>query len=232
MGSLTLLIIVLWFIKRNEENTYSKIWAFILGLNVQIISLLFIIGKQPGHRYLLSIASVLPLYILALYDLTKNNQVLSKVLFSTISISLSAFFIVNLTTSLNNHNDKVDYLSDYQDEITNFVVDYSEEKQISPDQVTIYWTYGTYSHCYSLWFGNDFSKSRFTDEIIDVCPNELQFDVWDQSITGTKDRGIEVLTEQQEYSIMIGRERYLEKYDGDAFIVNSNVKNLSFIYFR
>ena len=232
LGSICLVIFILWLLRRKQGGKNTSIWAFIIGVTVQILCLLIIIGKHPGDRYLLSITSILPVLILAVYDLSKDNPIVAKIYFSVFSVFVSVLFIVNLTNTLKNHNNKVEYLSIYQDEVTDFISTYSKENQIETNQVTIYWTYGTYSPCYSLWLGNDFSNRRFTKEIIEFCPNELQYDVWNHSVPGTKLKGIEALSESQDHAILITDNRTMDIIAENQIIINSQVENLRFIYFR
>ena len=196
--------------------------------------MIIIIGKHPGDRYLLSIASICPLLLLTIYDLINEYPITSKVLFSLTLGLLLVSLTLNLKNTLDQHLDTNRYLKSYQKDIDDFISSYSQKNQVSPDQVKVYWTYNTYSPCYSLWLANDFSKKRFTNEINELCPNDFQFDVWDRTITGTDLRGLETLLNQQEHIIVIGNNRTIAKNAEFEFIevVPSEIENLGYIIFH
>ncbi len=222
---------ILWVFRKNSFTSKYRIWAFVIGINIQIISLIIIIGKHPGDRYLLSIASICPLLFLSIYDLINEYQLTSKVLFGLTLGLLLVSLSINVKNNIDNHADTNRYLDSYQSEIDDFISSYSQENQVDPGQVTIYWTYNTFSPCYSLWLGNDFSKKRFTDEIGELCPNDLQFDVWDRTITGSNLNGLEALRNQQEHSILIGDSQTIDNSSDFEFteVVDSQYLNLGFI---
>jgi hypothetical protein len=135
---------------------------------------------------------------------------------------------------LQSHNYRNEYLLSYSGEVKNLLDDYSSIQKINKEELEIYWTYGTYSPCYSLWFGNDFSKRRYTDEILNQCPNDLQYDIWDETISYTDETGLESLFDEQKNVILVGNRSTIEKYQNQAQveIIRSLQHNLSFIVYQ
>jgi hypothetical protein len=72
-------------------------------------------------------------------------------------------------------------------------------------------TYGSYSRCYSLWFGNDGAKKVFTEEIGRLCPSEYNLNIWDRTVTSPK--GVEAFDDFQDWDLIAGSPTVLKAYD-------------------
>lgn len=228
---LFILFISLLYFKKDNFKSQSSLWSLSIGLVIQVFVLIVIISRHPVDRYLLSVAAVTPILILLIYSLTEKDLLLSKVIFSSIFIIFMAGFFINIKNHFQSHNQRVDYLQSYQNEVTRVLDDFSQLKQIERNEISQYWTYGSFSSCYALWFGNDFGKRLFTNEIIDLCSNEYQIDIWDKSIPHAKNSEIQSVLEQSQHNIIIGNSGLLGSYDMDSFgkIMESDFHGLGYI---
>jgi len=170
--------LVLIINNRKQLSKASRIWAMLIGLYLQFTALILIISKHPVDRYLLSVASLLPVLLILIHKLSEVYQVRSKVLFSIVVIALVVLFAQNLIISFQDHNEFIASLENYQSELRNFQEKYARTQDLKREDIKLYWTYGSFSPCYSLRFGNDFSKRLYTDEINQICPSELQYDIF------------------------------------------------------
>ena len=212
-----ILFISLLYLKKDNFKNLSPLWSLSIGLVIQVSVLIVIISRHPVDRYLLSVAAVTPILILVIYSLTEKDLLLSRVIFSSIAIIFMVAFLINIKNHLQSHNQRVDYLQSYQNEVNRVLDDFSQMKQIERNEINQYWTYGSFSSCYALWFGNDFGKRLFTNEITDLCLNEHQIDIWNKSIPHAKNSGIRSVLEQNQNNIIIGNIGLLGSYDMDSF---------------
>jgi|GEM_PF-3027369 len=224
---ISLLVFILIFAFTTKKNQFkAPTWAFILGINLQILSLFILFGKQPGHRYLLSIVSLFPLIIISIAGLLDERSKLTIGFFSATFAGLLILLIANINNSISNHNELIHYYDSYQKELNTFRANQPGDTDFDSDNITYYWTYDTFSLCYSLWFGNDFSKTRFTNEILNMCPDDLQYDVWKNPLDN-----LEILRGNDQLNILILNNRYFKMVDDLDYInkIESSIWNLGFV---
>jgi hypothetical protein len=183
-------------------------------------------GKQPGTRYLLSISAIFPLVIISIFGLIHNQSKSSTLMFSMILTGLVILLFTNFNKSITKHNETGIYFSEYQNEVNSFKATQLNESGFSSNNITYYWTYNTLSPCYSLWLGNDFSESKFTEEILNLCPQDLQYDIWKNPLDE-----IGNLKEINRLNILILNDRNFNFIDELDYIIKieSNILNLGFI---
>ncbi|MEJ2448182.1 MAG: hypothetical protein P8Y37_09635, partial [Anaerolineales bacterium] len=140
----------------------------------------------------------------------------------------------NSINSIQDHTDFITYLENYQSELRNFQDKYARSQDLKREDIKLYWTYGTFSPCYSLRFGNDFSKRLYTDEINQICPSDLQYDIWDDTIAGTDETGLDSLFNKQTNIVLVGNRNTLEEYQAEDHIdvIYSELDNLGFIVYQ
>ena len=224
---ITLVVIVtIFFNQKRDNSSRASVWAFLIGINLQIAVLLVLFGKHPGHRYLLSISALFPLILISISALIDKQSRLISLLSIAVLSGLSVLFITQLRQSLISHHERIIYFDDYQLEVEEFKVNQASESGYDPEFVTYYWTYNTWSPCYSRWLGNEFSKTRFTEEVSALCPQDRQFDIWKSPVTN-----LEKFQDPNELNIIIVNTRNFDQVGDKEFItkINSNVQNLGYI---
>jgi hypothetical protein len=223
---LVLISLGIWLFIKSHSKNKRVITAYLIGINIHIMILLVLIFKHPGHRYLLSVAAALPLLLVAVREALKDHPGASSALFGALLAGLTVLFSLNLINNLRLHNRSVRYFQQYQQEIDEFINPVNEKVPTK-----VYWTYNTYSHCYALWLGNDFSKTRFRNEITDLCPNNLQYDIWSQTVLGSDIGGLAALREADKRVVLIVNGNNFGNIEDQDFIhkTKAKVRNLGFI---
>ena len=219
------------YFKKGNFKSQTPLWSLSIGLITQVFVLIVIVSRHPVNRYLLSVAAVAPILILLIYNLTEKDLILSRIIFSSIFVIFIAAFFINTKNHFQSHIQRVDYLNSYQNEVNRVLDDFSQMKGIERNEISQYWTYGSFSSCYALWFGNDFGKRLFTNDIIDLCLNEYQIDIWNKSMPHAKNSGIQSILEQNQNNIIIGNMDLLGSYNMDRFgkITESDFPGLGYI---
>jgi hypothetical protein len=158
------------------------LWAVTCGLFVQLIVTVAIIIKHPGVVYMLAVAAILPLLLAIAFTLLRSSGPRIRLLFAGISIAILIGFLHNLTNSVNNHHALLSRLQSAEKEIESYFAEYAAATGQDRDSLMILWTYGTDSRCYALWFGNDYAKRVFSKEISQVCPHQVQLNIWNRKV--------------------------------------------------
>jgi hypothetical protein len=165
---------------------FRKIWLFghkrtlilIFAVYIQIIFLFLLIFKHPGVKYSLPIAAALPILAALLLSLSRSTPRL----YTVVSWTLILFVLVQLPVTVMNFLSSQAALSNAA-----FLSSSQEYKMVREYQRMVYGdtkdptvlsTYGTYSPCYSLQFGNEYANSLFNEEVSAVCPRHYQYIVW------------------------------------------------------
>ncbi len=213
-------------LQKRKNELIPSIWAFLLGIYLQFFILMVLFGKHPGHRYLLSISALLPILLLAVSGLVGSQARSMTLLFGIILAGLTGLFFTKLDQNLADHLDRIGYLDQYQTEVKQFRKQVQDQAGLDPDDITVYWTYNTWSPCYARWLGNEFSKNRFTDQVLEICPRDLQFDIWNKSITNPRN-----LKDPGELNILIVNQRNFDQVQKMEYLtkIESSVSNLGFI---
>lgn len=50
------------------------------------------------------------------------------------------------------------------------------------EQVSVLWTYETFSPCYSLWFGNELAGIVFSAETLNICGQQNALNIWNRGV--------------------------------------------------
>ncbi len=67
------------------------------------------------------------------------------------------------------HNANVDSIASTEKQEKQIISDYAKSVNEKENAVKVIWRYGTYSPCYSLQFGNEYTGSAFNEEISLIC---------------------------------------------------------------
>ncbi len=229
-GVLLICLAILLVISRKAIKDRPGILAISIGLIIQIGFIFVLVLKHPEDRYLLSAASILPILLTIIIILTQSKQTLSKFLYPAVFTILLINFGTSAVLDGKQHDERVQYVDTYQKEVTDFLADYAGSKGLETDDLTVYWTYSTYSECYSLWFGNEYAKNRFNIEIDEICKpkNEYAINIWSNKIIPA-DKNIKI-NQLDNKSVIIGDPGRLNQIVRDDFVEypSPKIANLSF----
>jgi hypothetical protein len=169
---------------RKSIKEQAGIWALILGLLIQITVQLLMIFKHPFERYLLSVAAVLPILFAALVSLMAKLPRVKAYLYPALFSLLTLGLVFTLAGGISSHNAELHQYQAYQIEVDDFLDRTAAAWNMDRGDLKLYWTYGSFSPCFSLWFGNEYAKSRFSDQISEYCDpqNSYAIDIWSRTI--------------------------------------------------
>jgi hypothetical protein len=208
---IVLSLCVLLFLLKRKFSLHVGLYATAVGLVFQIALIFLLIIKRPQDRYLLSIAATLPILLAITLELLREYQSIARYVYPALFAVIFLAFAVNLVSTIRQHEARVSKLQEYEVEAKRFIKEYAERFARSPDDIKILWTYGSYSPCYSLWFGNEWAKKVFTEEIGRLCPSDYNLDIWSRAVTSPK--GVEAFDDFQDWDLMAGSPTVLKAYD-------------------
>jgi len=227
LGLLGFLLVM--FFSQRKTKIAPAAWALAGGLFIQAALLVAMVIKHPGDRYLLSGAATLPILLAAVFQLLKQAPRLKKIVIPAIFLLTLFFFSSNFLLGIRKHNRKVSYFQRYTQEVSEFLNQKAELSGRTAEDITLLWTYGSYSPCYSYWFGNDWAKNLFQEEIHSVCPEEYALDIWTGEVFPQQE-GIDI-DHLPSPSVIIGDPNRLTRYDYDSYgkLYHPDVNRLGFI---
>jgi hypothetical protein len=208
---IVLSLCVLLFLLKRKFSLHLGLYATAVGLVFQIALIFLLVIKRPQNRYLLSIAATLPILLAITLELLREYQSIARYVYPALFAVIFLAFAVNLVSSIRQQEARVSKLQDDEVETKQVIKNYAESSARSPDDIKITWTYGSYSRCYSLWFGNDGAKKVFTEEIGRLCPSEYNLNIWDRTVTSPK--GVEAFDDFQDWDLIAGSPTVLKAYD-------------------
>ncbi len=225
------LVFIFVISKRNFDPLENRgPLAVNIGLLFQIIFLLFIIGKHPRGRYLLSVASIIPVFFAGIIKIMKSDNKIASFIFPAIFfVTLSSFVYLRID-EVHRHKINLKSIQTYQKEVDNFMDWYSEDLNIEVNEINKYWTYGSFSRCHSLWFGNEYAKNLFTDEVYEVCNENQEFsiNIWSNKVIPYRTQQINSLNNQ---SVIIGTPDRLKTMEFNKFYEVSSFPEMNLSFF-
>lgn len=208
-------ILLLYTTHKNKHTRTPAIRGMAIALSIQLIVLLLFCLKHPGSdsffnkRYALPVAATIPLLMLLVLQLVRPFERLYLISKHTIIILVFAGFSYNLVASIIKYDRKVEVISRSVEKTTNVINDYMNRNHISPQNLAVLWTYETFSRCYSLWFGNEYTGNLFSKELLEICGNQTALNIWNQS-TLINDEWINV--EKAQWDLIFARESVYSSY--------------------
>ena len=228
-GFLIMFLLVLLILNRRRIREQVGGWAIGLGMVIQILVLFLLVIKEPRRRYLLSIAATLPILLASIILIIQNQIRLRKYIYPIIFTFILIGFGTNIFNGIIRHQEKKIYYQSYNSEISNFLINYADSQGLKVEDLILYWTYESYSPCYSLWFGNGFAKHSFINEIIETCTSNYSLDTYSKKFY-PREFGVN-LNNLAPNSVIIGDPERLELDGfGEFGLINpSNVEHLGFL---
>lgn len=210
LASLTGLLVFMFFWQRRKQAGTSPNWGLAAGLLAQAFVTLLIIIKHPGGIYLLSLAAIYPLLIAAIFLLAGTGSRFSAVVRVGIGAAILILFAWNLAQSAVRHELLSRGLWNENRALQEKIAQVGLDLHSSGQRPIVLWTYGSYSPCYALWFGNDYADAAQTGAIAKVCPHQYSYNLWNKMIV-TPDGILELGDDR--WDLLISREELVLSYD-------------------
>ena len=166
--------LLIW--KRRNLGEKGGLWAFGIGVLVQMVVVLLLVLKQPMDRYLLSLAAILPVFAMAILQILDYVPQFRRIFIWAMALLVFILLPAAFRKSFDDQYSAVQWTRNIAAQNERIINDYT--KIASKDEVLILWTYGSYSPCYALQFGNEFTGFGFTNEVSIICKNQYQFNIW------------------------------------------------------
>lgn len=228
-GLMIFFFAVLLIINRRRIQEQAGVWAVGGGMVVQILVLFGLVMKDPRNRYLLSVAATLPILAASIILIIQNQIRMRKYIYPIFFTFILIGFGANVFNGIIRHQEKNIYYQSYNAEISGFLSDYADSQGLKVEDLILYWTYESYSPCYSLWFGNVYAKNSFINEIIETCKSNYSFNIFSMKFYPREFGGN--LNNLSVNSVIIGDPEKLEKIGLRDYrlIYPSNVEHLGFL---
>jgi hypothetical protein len=187
----------------------SGLWGLGVGLLTMITIVLFLAMKQPKYRYLLPAAAAVPVLVMVILEVAPPGHWLRHVLMWSVVLATAAYLPMSLWRYVNDQNGKMDHIRDAGRQQQQAISDYRTLRHKQADDMMVLWTYGVYSPCYALQFGNEYTGFDFSSELSSICPNQYEFNIWAQEANvGGHWRSIEEL----EWDLILTSRTFLRRY--------------------
>ncbi len=180
-GAALFAVAVLSVLRRQSVRKDAGLWSVALALAIQLILTLALMLKHPGVYYMLGLAAIFPVLLLAIFALVDSNGLTTRLARSGVCILLLLGVAKNFRLAIDYQGWQQAGYAATADSIRGHLADYATAVGKDPDALVILWTYGVPSPCYARMFGNSFVADRaLGPEIARVCPNQMEFNVWNQ----------------------------------------------------
>ena len=153
-------------------------FAFLTALTIQVAINLIIVLKHPGLIYMLSVAATIPILFGVSLDLLANeNRINLQIAYPAAGVVLILVLFSFFQAGKSFINTRQDIIR-IEREIDHELSVIAEENGKSRDDLRILRTYGLYSPCFALWFGNDYGGGQFNPEISSLCPKDYELNIF------------------------------------------------------
>jgi hypothetical protein len=166
--------LLIW--KRRNLGERGGLWAFGTGVLIQMVVVLLLVLKHPMDRYLLSLAAILPAFAMVILQILDYVPRFRRIFIWAMALLVFILLPAAFQKSFDEQYNTVQRTRNIAAQNERIINDYT--KIASKDQVLILWTYGSYSPCYALQFGNEYTGFGFTKELSTICKNQYQFNIW------------------------------------------------------
>ncbi len=196
-----LLLLLAGFLRRTG-SVRPGLQALAIGLVSQLLIELIMIVKHPMDIYMLAVAAILPVLLLLILELFPPVPVPGRILHIAATAGLLAGLVYSFYSALLDRRNYADAIRTTVQQTSNAILQYSLEQGRTPDLLTIYWTYGTYSACQSLEYGDYKTSSEVTEDILQICGRQRGISVWANRVK----------VFQKDWDILVTRSDFLTMY--------------------
>jgi hypothetical protein len=173
------LALVRW---RRSLQEQPASWSVALGLMFQCLLLTVFILDHPKPDYMLAVAATQPVLVWSILELHGRAPLVSRVLRNVFVTLVLTGVVAALIASAARHADKARSIARVERQVNLLQDEYAASQRRHPQSLVMVWTYGTYSPCFSWWFGNDSTDNAFRREIGKLCPRQLALDIFGQMV--------------------------------------------------
>jgi hypothetical protein len=183
-SSIVLAVLALIAIVRRSKDwrRHAASWAVIAGLLFQSLLLSVFILDHPKPDYMLAVAAVMPVLVMAVLDIYRQDGSIGRVLRVAATVFILSGVAVNLIAAMTQHADRATTIERIASKTTLLQEEYARQEGRDARSLVVVWTYGTYAPCFSWWFGNDATDNAFRREIGQLCPRQLALDIWSEQV--------------------------------------------------
>ena len=164
-----ILTIIAFFLWHKQPSKKPGPWGITIGLILQAILLTgFFAGSlQRGIFFIYS--RHYPSTDDGGIKTYKHTPVISQIINIFVIIAVAIEFVSSFHAQILYHNANVNSIASTEKQEKQIISDYAKSVNEKENAVKVIWRYGTYSPCYSLQFGNEYTGSAFNEEISLIC---------------------------------------------------------------
>jgi hypothetical protein len=198
------LLLLLFALIRWHKEAYKKpgMWAMAAGLTFMLLLLTILITKHPKDIYMLAVAATLPVLMMVILEISRYDTAFNRILGRVLIVVLLSGLVISLSAALVGRHNYADYIQNVTKQTSLAIQEYGALTGRTQDALYIYWTYGTYSPCQSLQFGDNYTSIEITDDIKNLCDHQRAISIWANKVK----------VFQKNWDIVITRTGFLETY--------------------
>jgi hypothetical protein len=141
-----------------------------------MVVVLLLVLKHPMDRYLLPLAAILPVFAMVILQILDYVPLFRRMFIWAMALLVFILLPAAFRKSVDDQYNTVQWTRNIATQNERIINDYT--KIASKNEVLILWTYGSYSPCYALQFGNEYTGWGFTKELSIICKNQYEFNIW------------------------------------------------------
>ncbi len=187
---------------RKDANKNPGTWAMAGGLTLMLVLVIVAVTKHPGDIYMLAGDAILPVLMITILDIFQNDPALNHLIRQIVAILLLGGLAISFSVSILTRNNYADSIQSAQTQTWKAIQSYGASISRSPENLNIYWTYGTYSPCQSLQFGDNGTSLEITNDIKTICDHQRGVSIWANRVK----------VFQKKWDILVTRTGFLETY--------------------
>jgi hypothetical protein len=187
---------------RKEACKNPGTWAMAGGLTFMLALVIIAVSKHPGDIYMLAGAAILPVLMTIILDIFQNDPALNHIMKQITAALLLGGLAISFSASIIHRNNYADSIQSAQTQTWQAIQSYGVSMSQSPENLSIYWTYGTYSPCQSLQFGDNGTSPEITNDIKTICGHQRGISIWANRVK----------VFQKKWDILVTRTGFMETY--------------------
>ena len=170
-----LIVFSVYRINKSHIKISSSLFTLIATLSIQIVILFLMVSKAHAMpRYSLSIASILPIFLLGALKMLEFSSIktvrLTQILFSVVLCGVAASLASGINAQASIANTEIT-ITRSNSLVTRLM---AREKQVDKRTIVTLYAYGTPIKCAGLVMANDW-LAKFDNEISVLCPSQYAY---------------------------------------------------------
>lgn len=177
-GIIVGLVLLAMWARRAGPRRHPAWWASASALLSMLALLWWAIGLEPGPRYLLSVAAVLPLLLsLAMEVLVRPKGWPPAMVMASGGLIVTAFVLGAAMTAAGQAR-TTRQIGAFEEILDRTMRAYAARLGTDRARLRILWGYGVPSRCLALRYGDLYAGLALQEEINAICPHEWAYEVW------------------------------------------------------